>query len=159
MPLRELLVDTFVHMPPLGALAAIASEDAVRPPAEGLHSVAAILAHMEFWQAWFLDRCEGTAVPMAAAAAAGWPDVSAEGWPALVARFEAGLTRATSLGDDKARLDAPVTPGIEFPPLAHYTVRDALIHVAQHNSHHLGQIITTRQLLARWPPPSGSWTW
>ena len=94
MPIREMLLDTFVHMPPLGALDAITAEDAVRPPADGLHSVAAILAHMEFWQDWFLDRCEGTAVPMAAAAAAGWPTVSAEGWPALVARFEAGLARA-----------------------------------------------------------------
>jgi len=159
MSIREMLLDTFVHMPPLGALDAITAEDAVRPPADGLHSVAAILAHMEFWQDWFFDRCEGTAVPMAAAAAAGWPTVSAEGWPALVARFEAGLARAARLGEDQARLSGPVAPAIEFPPLAHYTLHDALVHVAQHNSHHLGQIITTRQLLRVWPPPSGSWTW
>ena len=159
MPIREMLLDTFVHIPPLGALDAIAPGDAVRPPAEGLHSVAAILAHMEFWQAWFLDRCDGTAVPMAVAAAVGWPAVSPEGWPALVTRFEAGLARAARIGDTEARLARPVTPAIEFPPLAHYTVHDALIHVAQHNSHHLGQIITTRQFLGLWPPPAGSWTW
>lgn len=159
MPIRELLLDTFVHMPPLGALDAIAPDVAVRAPADGLHSVAAILAHMEFWQAWFLDRCEGTAVPMAAAAAVGWPTVSAEGWPALVSRFEAGLVRAAVIGEDETRLTRAVTPAIEFPPLAHYTVHDALIHVAQHNSHHLGQIITTRQLLGKWPPPTGSFTW
>ena len=100
MPIRELLLDTFVHMPPLGALDAITPEDAVRPPAEGLHSVAAILAHMEFWQAWFLNRCDGTALPMATAAAVGWPTVSAEGWPALVARFEEGLMRAAEIGED-----------------------------------------------------------
>jgi uncharacterized damage-inducible protein DinB len=159
MSIREMLLDTFVHMPPLGALDSIAPEVAVRAPGAGLHSVAAILAHMEFWQAWFLDRCDGTALPMATAAAVGWPTVSAEGWPALVARFEAGLARAAVIGDDEARLARPVTPPIEFPPLAHYCVRDALIHVAQHNSHHLGQIITTRQFLGVWPPPSGSWTW
>ena len=159
MPIRELLLDTFVHMPPLGALEAITSEDAVRSPAAGLHSVAAILAHMEFWQAWFLDRCDGTALPMATAAAVGWPTVSPEGWSPLVARFEAGLVHAAEIGEDQARLSRPVTPAIEFPPLAHYTVQDALVHVAQHNSHHLGQIITTRQLLRIWPPPSGSFTW
>ena len=32
----------------------------------------------------------------------------------------------------------PVSPPIEFPPLANYTVGDALVHVATHNSHHLG---------------------
>ena len=159
MPIREMLLDTFVHMPPLGALDGIAPDEAVRVPAEGLHSVAAILAHMEFWQAWFLDRCDGTSVPMAAAAAVGWPSVSAQEWPALVARFQAGLGRAAENGDSEARLARPVTPAIEFPPLAHYTVRDALIHIAQHNSHHLGQIITTRQFLGMWPPPAGSWTW
>ena len=104
MPIREMLLDTFVHMPPLGALGAISPEDAVRPPAEGLHSVAAILAHMEFWQDWFLDRCEGTAVPMAAAAAAGWPTVSAEGWPALVGAVRNRVERASRIGEDEARL-------------------------------------------------------
>jgi hypothetical protein len=35
----------------------------------------------------------------------------------------------------------------------------ALVHVANHNAHHLGQIVLLRQLMGRWPPPSGSWTW
>jgi uncharacterized damage-inducible protein DinB len=52
-----------------------------------------------------------------------------------------------------------VTPAIEFPPLAHHTVREALVHVAMHNAHHLGQVITLRQLLGAWPPPAGSYTW
>lgn len=159
MSIREMLLEPLVHMPPLHALDAIPPESAVRSPVEGLHSVAEILAHMEFWQAWFLGRCQGTALPMVTSAAAGWPEVSAEEWSALVERFGAGLLRAAEMGEDQARLSRPVTPAIEFGPLAHYTVRDALVHVAQHNSHHLGQIITTRQLLQAWPPPSGSFTW
>ena len=55
--------------------------------------------------------------------------------------------------------DQLITPAIEFPPLAHYTVGTALVHIAQHNSHHLGQVILLRQLMALWPPPAGSWTW
>ena len=159
MPLREFLVDTLVHMPPDRILDGLTPEQAAQMPAPGLHSVAEIVAHLEFWQAWFLDRCDGRARPMAARAAEGWPPVSAREWRALLDRFASGLRRAAALGDDEARLETPVAPAIEFPPLARYTLRDALTHVAQHNAHHLGQVVTARQLLGCWPPPQGSWTW
>jgi uncharacterized damage-inducible protein DinB len=32
-------------------------------------------------------------------------------------------------------------------------------HVAVHTAHHIGQIVTLRQLLGAWPPPQGSHTW
>jgi hypothetical protein len=54
------------------------------------------------------------------------------------------------------------TPGrspIEFPPLANYTVGDAITHIAIHNTHHLGQIIILRQMLGAWPPPASIYTW
>lgn len=158
MPLREFLVDTLAYMPPLRILDGLTSEQAARMPAPGVHAVEEIVAHLDFWQTWFLDRCNGRARPMAAAAA-GWPRVAAGEWPVLLERFTSGLERAAALGDDETRLGTPVAPAIEFPPLAHYTVRDALTHVAQHNAHHLGQVVTARQLLGCWPPPSGSWTW
>jgi hypothetical protein len=28
-----------------------------------------------------------------------------------------------------------------------------------HSSHHLGQVVTIRQLLGLWPPPAGALTW
>jgi hypothetical protein len=43
--------------------------------------------------------------------------------------------------------------------LAHYSIGDALVHIAQHNSHHLDHVILLRQMMALWPPPAGSWTW
>lgn len=54
---------------------------------------------------------------------------------------------------------AHLTPAIEFPMLAEYSYRDVRAHVAQHNAHHLGQVVVLRQLLGVWPPPSGSCTW
>lgn len=51
--------------------------------------------------------------------------------------------------DDAARR----VPGIT------HSIEDALIHVAQHNAHHLGQVVTLRQVLGCWPPPGGSYTW
>lgn len=78
-------------------------------------------------------------------------------WEMVRSRFTDGLQQLAALGErDVAR---PVTPPIEFPPLVNYTVGDALVHVATHNAHHLGQVILLRQLLGAWPPPAGSWTW
>ncbi len=114
---------------------------------------------LAFWQDWVVERCKGTPVPMVQSAAAGWPGVAPGAWPDLRERFYAGLARAAELGESAARLDAPICPAIEFPPLAQYTIRDALVHIAQHNAHHLGQVIVLRQMRGFWPPPAGSYTW
>ncbi len=137
----------------------LSGEDAVRPPARLMHSAAGLVAHMDYWQRWFLQRCRGVAVPMAAQAADGWPEVSASGWPVLLAQFEEGLREAAALGDDGDALTQRVSPAIEFAPMGDYTRQDALVHIAQHNSHHLGQVVSARQVLGLWPPRAGSWTW
>ncbi len=157
MGVRELLVETFVHMPPRQLLDDLPAEVAMRVPGPGLHSIAEVVAHVDHWQQWFLARCRGEARPMAASAAAGWPAVNAGDWEALRARFLQGAEDAAALGTGAA--GDPVRPAIEFPPLAHYTYRDVIGHIAQHNSHHLGQVITLRQLMGLWPPAGGSWTW
>jgi uncharacterized damage-inducible protein DinB len=159
MQIRHFLVDTYAHMPPGNLLGDISEPDAMRRVSDNLHSIAEIVAHIEFWQDWFLQRCRGDAAPMAQTAAVGWPAVSKDDWPALRDRFIAGLNAAADLGNDPARLLQPVSPALEFPPLASYTVGDVLIHLATHNSHHFGQIITLRQLMGSWPPASGGWTW
>ena len=75
---------------------------------------------------------------MVTSAASGWPAVAPGSWPGSV-RFLTTLNRAVALGDDPGRLAARVIPAIEFPPLANYTIRDAIIHIGTHNAHHLGQ--------------------
>jgi uncharacterized damage-inducible protein DinB len=156
MNARDLLIDTYVHIPPLHALDQLSAADAERRLAGAGHSIADIVAHMSFWQDWFSRRCDRVAEPLPAPAARGWPHVTSGSWPDVHSRFAAGLERAATLAD---RADQVITPAIEFAPLATYTVRDALVHIAQHNSHHLGQVILLRQMMALWPPPSGSWTW
>ena len=86
-------------------------------------------------------------------------DLAADSWALIEKQFIEGLEHAVALGGDEARLHAPISPAIEFPPLASYTIRDALVHMAHHNAHHLGQIVTLRQIMGLWPPPSGGWTW
>jgi uncharacterized damage-inducible protein DinB len=157
--MRELLIDTLTHIPPARALEHLTPEAAERHLPGASHSIAEIVAHMEFWQRWFCGRCEGSGEAMVASAATGWPAVPAGSWKDIEQRFLSGLERAAALGADAASLSARVTPAIEFPPIAHFTRRDALVHVATHNAHHLGQVILLRQMMGLWPPPSGGWTW
>lgn len=155
----EMLLAPFAYMPPPRVLDGLDATQASRT-VEGLpHSVVEVLAHLVFWQQWLLDRASGQATPMAAHAADGWPSAGAADWERLRQEFVAGLERAVAIASDGAAAARPVTPAIEFPPLAEYTVSDAMTHLAIHNAHHLGQIVTLRQLLRAWPPPEGSWTW
>jgi uncharacterized damage-inducible protein DinB len=156
MHAREFLIDTVAHIRPLHAVDGLTVADAERRLANAPHSIADLVAHMAFWQDWWCSRCEGQGAPVIDSAATGWPAVAAGSWADVHGRFRDGLERMAAFGSDA---DRPVRPAIEFPPLAHYTVGDAIVHVAQHNSHHLGQVILLRQLMGTWPPPSGSWTW
>ena len=157
--MREFIVDTIAYLSPSHAVEGLETADAERTVEGTNHSIAEIVAHIDFWQRWFIDRCEGVNAPMVGTAAEGWPSVPQGAWPEVRARFLEALERAAALGTNEAGLAAPLAPPIEFPPLAGYTVRDALVHVATHNAHHLGQVIVLRQMLGTWPPPAGSWTW
>jgi uncharacterized damage-inducible protein DinB len=153
---HELLIETTPFMTPGAIVDAIDESDAERRVPGAPHSIAEVVAHMIFWQEWFAARAQGHGGPMAARAAHGWPAVSPGSWPDLRARFVSGLDALNTLAAEGSRL---VEPPIEYPPLATYTVRDVLEHVALHNAHHLGQVVLLRQQLGQWPPPSGSYTW
>ena len=159
MDVRHLLVDTHTHLPPAATLAGLSSTDAARRVGGVPHSIAEIVAHMAFWQNWFCRRLDGVHEPMVSSAALGWPEPTPGGWNDLKSHFLVGLERVAMHGDAASALDQPISPALEFPPLAQFTVRDALVHVAQHNSYHLGQIVSLRQALGLWPPPGGGWTW
>ena len=157
MNAHELLVENTSYIAPLKAIEGLAAGDAERRLPGAPHSIAEVVAHAAFWQEWFVGRAEGSGVPIPPQAALGWPDVRAGGWDEVTGRFRDGLRRAEALGEgDVARL---VTPPLEFPPEARYTVADVMTHIAVHNAHHLGQVVLLRQLQGLWPPPAGSWTW
>lgn len=156
--IRELLIEPLGYIPPALALEGLSAADAERRIPGANHSVAEVVAHMTFWLDWFIRRCDGEAVPMPAHAAEGWPEIARGSWPAHRDEFFAALERAATLSE-RARRDDPIVPPMEFPALAHYHIRQAVVHMASHNAHHLGQVIVLRQLLGTWPPPAGSWTW
>jgi uncharacterized damage-inducible protein DinB len=159
MHTRELLIDTLTHLAPAKTLEGLKAADAERRVSGVNHSVAELVAHMTFWARWFCDRCDGIHAPMVTRAAEGWPAVTPGSWPEIECQFRDVLERAARIGDDPQRTAALITPPIEFPPLASYTVHDAMEHTAVHTAHHLGQVVVLRQLMGLWPPPAGSWTW
>jgi uncharacterized damage-inducible protein DinB len=159
MSFRELLVETSGYMPPARALEGLSVENAERQASPTVHSIAEIVAHMSFWQEWFIQRIRGDAAPLVAPASLGWPAVERGSWTTWQERFLRGLDEAATIGFDTSGLEARVEPAIEFPSLAQLTKRDALVHIATHNAHHLGQVITLRQVMGLWPPPAGSYTW
>jgi len=155
---RELLIDTFAFMPPRHAIDGLSPADAERRLPNAPHSIAEIVAHLVFWQTWFTRRAEGIHDAMVTSAALGWPAVADGSWNDLRSRFEAGLERLAEVAGNVSNADTLLSPPLEFPPLAHYTIRDTVTHVANHNAHHFGQIVVLRQMMGLWPPPSGSWT-
>ena len=159
MHTRELLIDTLTHLAPAKTVAGLAPADAERRVAGANHSIAEIVAHMTFWATWFCDRCDGIHAPMVTKAALGWPAVQPGSWPEIERRFLEVLERAAKIGERPERLEQPISPAIEVPPLAAYTIHDAMVHMGVHTAHHLGQVVLLRQLMGVWPPPSGSWTW
>ena len=155
----SILRGAHAYLNPPAALAGLAAHHAHQKSSARAHSIAEIVAHMAFWQDWFLDRCDGVDLPLPAPAALGWPPVRDFEWDPVLKKFEHGFDRALALADHETRSAQAVTPPIEFEPLSRYTVADVLTHVALHNAHHVGQVITLRQLQGSWPPPAGSWTW
>jgi uncharacterized damage-inducible protein DinB len=154
---RPLLLDTVPFLSPRHALDGLTPELADRRVPGAPHSIAEILAHLAFWQDWFCGRCGATAAPMPQKAAIGWPAPETGSWEALRQRFLDGAERLARFGetDGQRRIDPP----LEFPPLANYTVEEVVVHVANHNAHHIGQIVLLRQMLGAWPPPAGAYTW
>lgn len=154
---RELLIETFAFTPPAQALEGLDAKDAERRLTGSPHSISEIVAHMVFWQEWFVSRTRGEARPLAARAVDGWPGVEPASWEGVRGRFLSGLETLVAIGDG-AEAAQLVSPALD-PPFAHFSVLDAVHHAGQHNAHHLGQIILLRQLMGRWPPPSGGLTW
>ena len=98
MSFNELLVSPFAYAPPAHLLEGLSDAEAVKKLDGTPHTVAEIVAHMAFWQEWFLDRCRGAAAPMAEHAAAGWPGAPAGSWDETRGRFLEGLRQAASMG-------------------------------------------------------------
>lgn len=117
------------------------------------HSVYELLMHMSYWQDWVVAWAEGKSPAAPRHAAGSWPreagPASRSDWTKAVQEFRRGLTQLeracrgadlSSARGKKSRLEM-------------------LLAIGAHNSYHAGQVVSLRQVLGKWPPPSGGLTW
>jgi uncharacterized damage-inducible protein DinB len=117
------------------------------------HSVYEILEHMSYWQDWAVRWFDGEKPAAPRHASGSWPAAAAPSsrpdWDEAVARFRRGLATLERSCRGAGR---PSSRGAQR--------RLEMLHtIAAHNSYHAGQVAFLRQLLGKWPPPSGGVTW
>jgi uncharacterized damage-inducible protein DinB len=117
------------------------------------HSVYQLLKHMSYWQDWVVAWLKGESPEVPRHASGSWPGEvgpsSRRDWDEAVKQFRQGLgtlvraCRGAALSSGRSRKR-----------------RLEMLHtIGAHNSYHAGQVAFLRQLLGKWPPPSGGVTW
>jgi uncharacterized damage-inducible protein DinB len=145
---------------PAVVLDGLTAQQSVAKPHGLPHSIAEIVAHMCYWQDWFNGCTTAGFTGIPEHAAGGWPAVSADGWDALRSRYLASIEAAKRIVATSDSLgESLLPPGVLIPPLAKESRGSGILHAVVHNGHHLGQIVTLRQLMGLWPPAAGSMTW
>ena len=145
---------------PAVVLEGLTAEQAMEKPHGLPHSIADIVAHMCYWQEWFNGCARDGFTGVARHAAEGWPVVTEDGWEELRTRYLASIVAAKRIVEESSALDQPLLPqGVDIPFLAKESRGSGILHAAVHSGHHLGQIVTMRQLMQLWPPSAGSLTW
>jgi uncharacterized damage-inducible protein DinB len=158
--LTSVLSGEGIHLEPAAVLDGLAADQAHAKPHGLPHSIAEIVAHMCYWQEWINDCTSVGFSGIAEHAVDGWPHVAPDGWDALCRRYLHSIAEAKRIAAESNSLCEPVLPpGVEIASLANESRGAGLLRAGVHGSHHLGQIITIRQLLGLWPPPGGSITW
>jgi uncharacterized damage-inducible protein DinB len=117
------------------------------------HSVYQLLKHMTYWQDWVLAWLKGESPAVPRHASGSWPAevhaTSRRDWDEAVSQFRRGLGIL-----ERACRGAGVSSKRSVAK------RLEMLHtIGTHNSYHAGQVALLRQLLGKWPPPSGGVTW
>lgn len=131
-------------------LSGLSGAQAVTRPTGLPHSVAELVAHINWWNRWMLDIIEGQATPYPRHADETWPEVTEDDWGNIRNDFYELLSR---IDPHAAR------PDLASPVNHDETIGELLADMALHGAHHFGQIVTVRQALGAWPPPGGGDTW
>jgi len=158
---KALIADSYAAHP-AHIVEALLPELAHRPVPSIPHTIYQELWHIVFWQQVTLDWVAGRETPFPVTPFAGFPtesDTQRETWDELRQRFIAGAQQAAAITSDAAHLEKPIRcPSRPGQPVRIMSVSEQLESLAAHNAYHLGRIVTLRQLLGAWPPPSGGFS-
>jgi uncharacterized damage-inducible protein DinB len=138
----------------------LTEEQATAKPHGLPHSIADLVGHMYYWQDYFNRIASDGYTGFPEHAEEGWPKLESGGWPALRDRFLAAVKQTQELAAISQRLNEKLLPTDSALPFwERESVGSGLVHASIHSAHHLGQVVTLRQLLKLWPPAAGSMTW
>jgi uncharacterized damage-inducible protein DinB len=148
--IKGLLESGHAFAKPQHILADIPADLATTIPTGAVHSIAAHVAHMAWWQRQALHHIHTRAEQ--------WQRIEGEEFPAVVPLsdwetirrdFFQSLETFRALCDDEATLERGYVSGKS-------TVAYVLLDHALHNAYHLGQIVLLRRLLGIWTPAPNS---
>ena len=149
-----------------GALSGKGAHVEVRKSVEGLdwtitgqrpggapHSIFQLLNHIVFWHEWAVKWLDGEKPAIPKHASGSWPGAerpaNAGEWEQAVQRLNKALD---ALADHGTKTDLLEKRGGK-------SRMEMLQTIASHGSYHIGQLVSVRQMLGAWPPPSGGVTW
>lgn len=117
------------------------------------HSIFQLLNHITYWQDWAVKWVDGRTAPLPKHARGSWPanvgPANQKEWDRAVQTFLRGLAK---LKRQARKMDLLSKRGDS-------TRLRMLRTIGSHNSYHLGQVVVLRQMIGKWPPPSGGLTW
>ena len=162
--LHELLDGKGAHASPLACVEDLSTELAGSTVSGFPHSVWQILAHLNYWMEYELNRIDGQPMPYPARAADSWPKESKPpsqtAWDREVRRFSRTLQALARLANSDSEVRRRP---VEMTTPAHAEVSNSveavLWQIVAHNSYHAGQIVVLRRILNAWPPRGGGDTW
>jgi len=162
--LLQLLYGKGAHVHPVACIEDIDSAVAGRRPENLPSSIRQILAHMNFWTNYELQRIRGEKPPYPEHAILSWPQSPAPlddaQWQSAVSRFLALLADLDALARGTAEelaCEVPVLDPKQSPES--HSVLAILWQLAIHHSYHIGQIVIVRRALGAWPPRRGGDSW
>lgn len=122
-------------------------------PTNAPHSIFELLMHISYWQDWGVQWLDGKRPAIPRHAAASWPKSQAPAneaeWKRAVRNFRSGLDDLQRRVDKTGLLEK----------IDGKTRLQMLHTLASHASYHAGEVVSLRQMLGSWPPPSGGLTW
>jgi len=162
--LTELLHGRGSHADPLACVEDLSAELAARRVEGFPHSIGQLVFHMNYWMDYELRRIRGERPAYPEHSAESFPSVpsprDAQDWDRLRKRFAGLLADFTKLAESSAdEMLRQIEPGHEGDTKLAGTLEAVLWQMVAHNSYHVGQIATIRQMLRAWPPRGGGDTW
>lgn len=159
----ELMEGRGAHASPLASVEDLPAELATRKPSGSEHSVAELLAHINYWMEYDMTRMRGNPDPYPQHALESWPEFASPNeaeWRKIVERFRELLQQlATVCRSDEAAWTKQAPAAHPSHERNISTVGGMIFQLIAHNSYHVGQIVDMRRAMGAWPPRGGGDTW